>query len=324
MDFKIGDRVSFLNEKGGGIVVSIKDKNTVVVSEDDGFSTPYAVKHLVKVHQSVTATIQDLQIPNLTNEVKLIGLLFVPKDNTNLMSSDLDLQLVNNSGCNFYFELFQFEANKMLLFSSAQLADGMTHFVKTIKREEVEAYCNLKFQCLFNSTKKMLPMHPFAQQVNIKASKFYKHTSYTFSPFVANVAYSNVLANAEDIERVKQQPLELSDQLIDKEFNVTEKQSKPNNYLRKDVEVDLHISEILEDQIGVSTMQLLQIQLNLFKKELEKAIHLNYASITFIHGIGKGVLKQAILKELEEYQGIKYYPASFQKYGSGATKVEIF
>lgn len=325
MDFKVGDRVSFLNEKGGGVVVSIRDKHTVVVSEDDGFSTPYSVKQLVKINNPVSTVVNDVQVPALSYEEKQICLLFVPKDNTDLMHCDFDLQLVNNSGSNLYFELYQTEAGKILLFSYGQLAEGMTHLVKTIKREEIEAYCKLRFQCLFNSNKKMDPMHPLMQHVHIKASKFYKDSSYNFSKFVNNLALQYSLATLQDIERLKQQPLDIEEQLMtDKESKSGIKQSKPNHYLRVDEEIDLHISEILENQIGMSPMQMLQIQLNLFKKELEKAIQLNYASITFIHGIGKGVLKESILRELEGYEGIKYYPASFQKYGNGATKVEIF
>jgi hypothetical protein len=323
MDFKIGDRVSFLNEKGGGIVVSIKDKNTVVVSEDDGFSTPYAIKQLVKINDVGKAVVKDIQVPTLAGNTKQIALLFVPNDNTNLLGSAVDLVLVNNSGNNLYFELYQIEANKLLLFSSGQLMDGMTHLIKSIPRDEIEAYCKLRFQCLFNSTKKMDPIHPLVQLVDLKASKFYKESSYTFSPLVNNTALGYSLATSNDIERLKHQPLDLNDQFFNKELSSNDKKSIPNNYLRKDVEIDLHISEILEDQIGVSAMQMLQIQLNVFKKELAKAIQHNYGSITFIHGIGKGVLKEAVLKELEDFKGIKFYPANYQKYGNGAIKVEI-
>ena len=216
MDFKVGDRVSFLNEKGGGVIVSIKDKQTVLVSEDDGFTTPYSIKQLVKVNKSVTSTVQDVQIPNNRSEVKQIALLFVPKDNTNIMSSDLDLYLVNNSGCNFYFELYQLEANKILFFSSAQLENGMTHLVKSFKREELEAYCNMRFQCLFNSNKKMEPIHPLAQHVSIKASRFYKNTSYAFSTFVSNVAFNYLLASEAEIELLKQKPLDLIEPIFNK------------------------------------------------------------------------------------------------------------
>lgn len=323
MDFKIGDRVSFLNERGGGVIVSIKDKQTVLVSEDDGFTTPYSIKQLVKVYNAETGVIKDIQVPTFTHDVNQIALLFVPKDNTNLMGSDIDLQLVNSSGSNFYFELYLHEAGKLLIFSSGQLADGMTQLVKSIPRGELEAYSNLRFQCLFNSTKKMASMHPLEQLVSIKASKFYKESSFTFSTYVNNIALGYTIAAAEDIERLKQQSLEADSQIVNKEFKPLEKKSLPHNYLRKDAEVDLHISEILEDQMGMASVQMLQIQLHVFKKELEKAIQLNYSSITFIHGIGKGVLKDAMLKELEGYTGIKFYPANYQKYGNGATKVEI-
>jgi hypothetical protein len=323
MEFKIGDRVSFLNEKGGGVVVSIKDKQTVVVSEDDGFSTPYLIKQLVKVNKQVSDIKQDLQFPTSGKEEQQICLLFVPKDSNKILESDFDLQLVNNSGNNFYFELYQFEVDKIMLINSGQLADGMTQLVKTIKRVEVEAYCRLKFQCLFNSNKKMEPMHPYHEEVNIKASKFFKNNSFIFSPFVGNLSFKVQLADENTISFLKQKNLDVNEQLSDKDFLTQEKKSKPNHYLRKEEEVDLHISEILENQMGMSAIQLLQIQLNLFKKEMEKAIQLNYASITFIHGIGKGVLKESILNELSNYKGIKFYPASFQKYGNGATKVEI-
>jgi hydroxymethylpyrimidine pyrophosphatase-like HAD family hydrolase len=169
----------------------------------------------------------------------------------------------------------------------------------------------------------MEPMHALVQHLQIKPSKFYKASSYVFSSSINNLALSCTLAGLEDIERLKQQPLENFEVTFDKESSSQGKVSKPNHYLRKDEEVDLHISEILENQMGMSAMQMLQIQLNLFKKELEKAIQHNYSSITFIHGIGKGVLKESILKELEAYKGIKFYPASYQKYGNGATKVEI-
>lgn len=324
MNFSIGDRVSFLNEKGGGIIVSIKDKFTVVVSDDDGFTTPYAIKHLVKINVAVVKPeINTVQFPNLAEDDKQIGLVFIPKDNTNLLQCNLDLKVVNNSGSNFYFELYQIENNKLLQFCSGQLADGMTHYVKTINREEIEAFTKIRFQCLFNSAKKMEAIFPLVQELNFKASKFYKESSYTYSKLVSNLALSFVLANTEDLERLKQKSLPDSMELYDKDTVPEEKKSKPNDYLRKDVEIDLHIAEILEDQMGVNPLQLLQIQLNFFKKELDKAIALNYASITFIHGIGKGVLKQAIYAALDKYQGINYYPANFHRYGNGATKVEI-
>ena len=46
--------------------------------------------------------------------------------------------------------------------------------------------------------------------------------------------------------------------------------------------------------------------------------------IVFIHGKGEGVLRDALIKELQyRYRGCSYEDASFQKYGFGATMVTI-
>lgn len=323
MEFKIGDRVSFLNEIGGGVIVSIKDKLTVMVSDDDGFISPFLIKKLVKINIPKISNESEIQFPISNKEHHQISLLFVPKDNSNIIQSDLDLYLVNNSRYNFYFELYFIESDKVLKFAQNQINDGITLLIKTIKREEIEMFCKLRFQCLFNESKKMEPIYPLAQVITLKASKFYKDSSYQFSGIVNNKAIIYQLLLKDDIDKLKQPVIEVPDLPLAKEFKDNVRISKPNHYLRKDEEVDLHISELLEHQIGLSGTQMLQVQLSVFKKELEKAIRLNYGSITFIHGIGNGILRESILDLLKEYKGIKFYPASFQKYGNGATKVEI-
>ena len=46
--------------------------------------------------------------------------------------------------------------------------------------------------------------------------------------------------------------------------------------------------------------------------------------IIFIHGKGEGVLRQAIIHELNyKYKHFQYQDASFQEYGYGATQVTI-
>ena len=39
-DMKIGDKVRFLSEVGGGIVSGFQDKDTVLVRDEDGFDIP--------------------------------------------------------------------------------------------------------------------------------------------------------------------------------------------------------------------------------------------------------------------------------------------
>lgn len=43
--------------------------------------------------------------------------------------------------------------------------------------------------------------------------------------------------------------------------------------------------------------------------------------VTFIHGVGKGILKDEIYKELKQYDNIHFFDAPMSKYGVGATEV---
>ncbi|MCK7514359.1 MAG: hypothetical protein MZV70_66990 [Desulfobacterales bacterium] len=48
-DLSIGDKVKFLNQKGGGVVVKVIDPKMVLVSDDDGFEFPVLMNELVQV-----------------------------------------------------------------------------------------------------------------------------------------------------------------------------------------------------------------------------------------------------------------------------------
>ena len=104
--------------------------------------------------------------------------------------------------------------------------------------------------------------------------------------------------------------------------------SKDGNYLRKyglssvNSEVDLHIESLIEFPEGYSNSELMRIQLNHFRSELDKALVARMSSIVFIHGVGNGVLKEAIEIELKE-MNLNYRRADFSKYGIGATEVLI-
>ena len=58
--------------------------------------------------------------------------------------------------------------------------------------------------------------------------------------------------------------------------------------------VDLHIHAIHPNPNTLRKNEIMQLQLTIFKKELEKAIELGIENIFFIHGIGTGRLKNEI------------------------------
>jgi dsDNA-specific endonuclease/ATPase MutS2 len=56
---------------------------------------------------------------------------------------------------------------------------------------------------------------------------------------------------------------------------------------------------------------------------LDSAISNNYYKVVFIHGIGNGTLKSAIISAISEYDNVEFRTAPFAKYGNGAVEIII-
>ena len=81
---------------------------------------------------------------------------------------------------------------------------------------------------------------------------------------------------------------------------------------------------MLETTAGMSSGDILNYQLDVFRRTLEENKQKKGQRIVFIHGKGEGVLRQAILQELRyKYKRYTFQDASFQEYGYGATQVTI-
>ena len=88
--------------------------------------------------------------------------------------------------------------------------------------------------------------------------------------------------------------------------------------------MDLHADAVLDTTAGMSSADILNYQLDVFRRTLEKFKMVKGKRIVFIHGKGEGVLRHAIIHELNyRYKSYQYQDASFQEYGYGATQVTI-
>jgi dsDNA-specific endonuclease/ATPase MutS2 len=89
------------------------------------------------------------------------------------------------------------------------------------------------------------------------------------------------------------------------------------------LEVDLHINQLVKSVRGLDNYDMLNLQLDTAKNKIEFAIQKRISKIVFIHGVGEGVLKSELNRLLNKYP-VKYYDASYKKYGLGATEVYIY
>ena len=89
------------------------------------------------------------------------------------------------------------------------------------------------------------------------------------------------------------------------------------------LEVDLHIHQLTNSTRGMTNHDMLTLQLDTAKRQLEFAIRKRIQKVVFIHGKGEGVLKLELEYLFGRYN-VKFYEANYQKYGLGATEVYIY
>ena len=82
--------------------------------------------------------------------------------------------------------------------------------------------------------------------------------------------------------------------------------SRPSTYINHDgsLTIDLHI-EAIPGGIGVPKGQQFQFQMDIFRRIIRENANRRGMKITFIHGIGDGILKAAIRKELDEVLALR-------------------
>ncbi|PHR46273.1 MAG: hypothetical protein COA32_12020 [Fluviicola sp.] len=89
-------------------------------------------------------------------------------------------------------------------------------------------------------------------------------------------------------------------------------------------EIDLHIHEILESELGLSNREMLNHQVYALRRFYRKAREKHIRKIIIIHGVGQGVLKNEVRDFLAGQDGLEVYDADFREYGKGATAVDLF
>ena len=111
-----------------------------------------------------------------------------------------------------------------------------------------------------------------------------------------------------------------NDKLQDQKVKVSSFKKENNEVI---LEVDLHINQLIKSTKGMDNFEMLSLQLETAKRKIEYAISKRISKIIFIHGVGEGVLKSELHYLFGRYP-VRFYDASYKKYGLGATEVYIY
>ncbi|MEM9680458.1 MAG: DNA mismatch repair protein MutS [Bacteroidota bacterium] len=104
----------------------------------------------------------------------------------------------------------------------------------------------------------------------------------------------------------------------------TQPRVKPKERSKPKFVVDLHIHQLTTSTKGMTKHDMLTLQLDTARRQLEFAIRKRIPNIVFIHGVGEGVLKLELQYLFGRYNNVEFYDADYQTYGLGATEVRIF
>jgi len=349
--FKPGDRVNFLNEKGGGYVSRVISENLVSVSIEDGFEIPYQVSELIKVEEATANALKRIEdkpeenpdlfplYPETKKGNKLkegAYLAIVPEDQDKLLESSLEFYLVNKTDYEMLFGVYLNKSGTYHGLEYGYLQPQSMWYLGTMKRSKIEEWVNGLVQMVFFNTGKATPLNPASATISFKPLKIYKQESFSFEEILQQKAIIVKLETTDNlilgtkIDTFDPKSLELLAEKMNENIAATQRVKQTESFLEKHkvddriAEVDLHINELVDNPGLFDKNQLLTLQLNYFKKCMEQANVERLSKIIFIHGIGNGTLKNEILRYLQDSEGIEVHDASYARYGLGATEVVFY
>ena len=232
---KIGDKVRFLSEVGGGKVAGFQGKNIVLVEDEDGFQVPmrltevvvvgdenYDTRHVVEAKAtSVKATLAaDDEEPETEPADKPITfkakpeerkggdklsafLAFVPMNVKELMETRFETYLVNDSNYYLRYTYLTAEGTAWQVRAEGEIEPNTKEFIEEFGREDLNEFehCCIQF-IAYKRDKHFLLKPPVNADVRMDPVKFYKLHAFRENPFFEQPALIYTLIE-NDIQKIK-------------------------------------------------------------------------------------------------------------------------
>lgn len=351
MKFKCGDKVSFLNDTGGGMVNRVDENGQVYVLTDDGFEIPVSEKELVfsgsftfserndPEIRSVARPYPEARKPDQEGLLKTQGiprnvpanapveflLGFIPENPGPVFNNVLSCYLINDSAYAAYYHLGMKEGGTFSYLASGLIEPDTKSHIRSFDQTSISKISDIHVQMILVNDGKYRRKETIDKLVNLNLVNFSKESYYRESDYFEERALlfsinSGLQVNVpEDI--VISEEIRVIKQEAEKK---PEERSRMKEPATDTLEVDLHLDELALQNSQYSPAAIFALQMSRFHSAIEEAISKNLRRLVIIHGMGQGTLKMQIRKELQEkYPQFIYQDASFKEYGFGATLVHL-
>ena len=213
--FKVGDRVNFLNDQGGGVVKKIIDTRMVEVEIEDGFNVPVLMSDLVldfraqpnrqqQMVDNVQKEIKNQQIieEETKNEARRselrrfarnseeegVYLAFIPHDQQWLLTGPIDVAVVNNTPADALYSFNLKDGEKYANIDYGSIAPFSKVIVEAISRDDIEHWCEGVIQVVLCQDDVDSVYHPLHAPFSLRTSRFFKDGSFVESGLLGEKA----------------------------------------------------------------------------------------------------------------------------------------
>lgn len=231
---KIGDKVRFLSEVGGGRVSGFQGKDIVLVEDEDGFDVPMRITEVVVIGEEDYDTRHVVEVklkqkaqtaaPPMEEELepadqpitfrakpeerkggdKLSAYLaFVPMNVKELMQTRFESYLVNDSNYYLRYTLLSAEGTAYSVRSTGEVEPNTKAYIEEFGREDLQGLEHLCVQMLaYKRDKHFLLKPPVNVPLRIDGVKFYKLHAFEENDFFEEPALIYTIIE-NDVQKVK-------------------------------------------------------------------------------------------------------------------------
>lgn len=274
-------------------------------------------------------------------------LAFVPMDIKQMTTTAFETYFVNDSNYYLHYTYMLADGANWRMKACGEVEPNTKLFIEEFGRESLNDMEKACVQITAYKRDKTFILKPTVDvQFRIDPVKFYKLHTFQENDFFETPALLFTLIENDvpmrplviDAKKLKQQMYSparqetaparknQTDDGYVRRYDSAQSKGKPlpRQHQEDVIVVDLHANEVLDSTTGMSAGDILNYQLDVFRKTLEENKQKKGQKIVFIHGKGEGVLRHALINELKyKYKKYTYQDASFQEYGYGATQVTI-
>ncbi len=334
-NYKIGDKVWLIHLRESAVITRIEKKGVLYVNAG-GMEIPVFI-HDIKPFKEIEKSPKQMSSINgseVSNELykfdqkKLsqrgVLLLFIPESLNDGEIIHYDVFLVNDtrepiqfiyklSSTHGIFEqgehhlkatthtrLTHFKASHIneIQFLECKILPDNAEFIEEHIQQKFNASSLVRHQCTYEPVQREVFLYELLKQYRVKPKEKDYFTSEDES-FEIDASHIRSMMH--------QHPTQKEDEVI-----IPEK------------EVDLHIEKVTNDTRSLTNTDILLMQLEHFRKSLDRAIRSGQKEFYAIHGNGSGKLKKEIHHILKTHSQVTSFTDDFTpKYGFGATKITL-